>query len=221
MKRNGEHDQKKEARNRRIILKGIGSYISILAVLVLLSGCGETAKIIATKTQGQKSDIFAEVVDGTAVPAGYGDVMISASIKTHLEDFYIGESKASAHGKAAYPFVFNIDGQAVVWKTEGKEDELPKYDADGKTSQDPEAGTGMKYVLNKKIRLRAGSHRFFFGLPEENYYREFVVFVKDGETHTLNFKPHYSSKTIPTRIPTFLKGMSYYDILFDGQMVKS
>ncbi|MDP2156637.1 MAG: hypothetical protein Q8K68_02875, partial [Nitrospirota bacterium] len=79
------------------------------------------------------------------------------------------ESKESLHGKVKYPFVVNIDGQAARWEVDGVKDVKPAYDADGKTSRDPEAGEGFRYVLEKKIRLRAGSHRVFFGLPEDNF----------------------------------------------------
>lgn len=153
-----------------------------------------------------------------AAPSGYADLLITANIKTHLEDFYLGESKTSAHGKEVYPFLFNIDGQAVLSKVEGKKHELPKC-VDGKTSRDPEAGEDIKYVLNKKIRLRAGSHKVFFGLPEDDYYREIVINVKEGEAQLLEFKPVYKYKTNPTRIPTYTKGVNHYDILVNGNPV--
>jgi len=182
-------------------------YISVL-LLAVLSGCGATARTIASRSAGERSDVFTEVAGNEAAPSGYADVLIAASIKTHLEGYYPGESTASAHGKKAYPFLFNIDGQAALWKAEGKKHELPEY-VDGKTSRDPEAGEGIKYVLARKIRLRAGSHRLFFGLPEDDYCREVVIDVKEGEAQVLEFKPEYKYKTLPTRIPTYLKGVSH------------
>ncbi|MHB8843336.1 MAG: hypothetical protein ACYC7L_01185 [Nitrospirota bacterium] len=196
----------------------IGCLLSVVFCMPLL-GCGATAKMIAAKTQGDKSDVFTEVAGLEPVPAGYADVLITADIKTHLEGYYKGESGTSAHGKEFYPFLFNIDGQAVLWKADGKKHELPKYDADGKTSRDPEAGTGMKYTLSRKIRLRAGAHVFFFGLPENTYYKEFTITLKDGQILTLDLRPHYWYKKIPTRIPTFLKGVNRYDIFLDGARI--
>jgi hypothetical protein len=95
---------------------------------------------------------------------------------------------------------------------------LPEY-VDGETSKDPEAGEGMKYLLEKKMRLPAGSHKVFFGLPEDDYYREVVINVKGGEAQTLEFKPEYRYKRLPTRIPTYMQGVSRYDILINGSPV--
>ena len=61
--------------------------------------------------------------------------------------------------------------------------------------------------------------RLFFGLPEDDYYREVVINVKEGEAQTLEFKPVYQYKTLPTRIPTYMKGVSHFDILVNGNPV--
>jgi hypothetical protein len=193
--------------------------VCVALLFAALSGCGVSSKMIAVKMQSEKIDVFTETAGSEPAPVGYADVIINADIKTHLEGYYKGESASSAHGKEAYPYLFNIDGQAVLWKAEGKKHELPEYDPDGKTSRDPEAGKGMKYVLNKKIRLRTGAHRLFFGLPEDDYYREVSFSVKEGETLNLEFKPVYRYKTMPTRIPTHLREISRYDIFVNGTLV--
>jgi hypothetical protein len=219
-------------------MKRSTAYVSVVLLLTVLSGCGAAAKTIAMKAQSERADIFQEISGAEAVPPGYADLTIRANIKTHVEGYYIGESKESAHGKGVYPFLVNIDGQAAVWKAEGKMHVLPRY-VGGKTNRDPEAGEGIKYVLNKKIRLRAGSHKLFFGLPEDDYYREVVIHVKEGEAQVMEFKPEYSYKTVlkkgesqviefnpvykykrrTTRIPTYLKGVSRYDIFVNGSPV--
>jgi hypothetical protein len=188
-----------------------------LAVVVLLgfalTGCGAAAKTIAMKSQSERTDVFKEVSDVEAIPMDYADVIIRANIKTHLEGYYVAESKASAHGKPTYPFVINIDGQAAVWNVEGKMETVAAYTQEGKTSHDPEAGEGMKYVLEKKVRLTAGAHEVFFGLPGESYSATTSITVKDGGVYVLEFKPLYKYKTRPTRIPTFLKGIRTYEIM--------
>ena len=115
----------------------------------------------------------------------------------------------------SYPFLINIDGQAALWKLKGRMHELPEY-VDGETSKDPEAGMGIKYVHSKKISLRPGSRKLFFGLPEDDYYREVVINVKGGEAQTLEFKPEYRYKRLPTRIPTYMQGVRRYDILINS-----
>lgn len=194
------------------------SYVCAVLLFAALSGCA-AAKMIAAKAHGEKTGVFTEAAGQEPAPAGYGDVIITAEIKTHPEGYYRGESASSAHGKESYPYLFNIDGQAVLWKAAGERHELPCYDADGKTSRDPEAGRGMKYALDKKIRLKAGVHRLFFGLPEDDYYREITIMVREGETQTADFRPVYRCKTRPTRIETYLQGVSRYDIFVNNILV--
>ena len=193
-------------------------YVSVILLVAVLSGCGAAARTIAARSASERSDVFTEVAGNKAAPSGYADVLITASIKTHLAGYYSGESKTSAHGKEAYPFLINIDGQAALWKAEGRKHELPEY-VDGQTSKDPEAGEGIKYVLSKTIRLRVGSHKLFFGLPEDDYYREVAINVKAGEALMLEFRPVYKYKKFPTRIPTYMKGVNHYDILKDGNLM--
>jgi hypothetical protein len=190
--------------------------IIIIAIGITLVGCGATTKEIARMSQSEKTDVFTEVASEGPAPAGYADVVIKASLKTPLAGYYPLESKKSEHGKPEYSFLVNIDGQAVLWKVAGRKHELPKY-IDGKTSHDPEAGEGMKYVLERKVRLAAGAHKVFFGLPGEAYYTTAEITVKSGSLYILEFKPHYWFKTVPTRIPTFLKGINNYEVVFTAQ----
>ncbi|HLE40550.1 MAG TPA: hypothetical protein VI956_03515 [Nitrospirota bacterium] len=187
--------------------------VVVLVLGLALVGCGAAAKMIVAKSQSERADVFQEISGAEAIPAGYADLTIRANIKTHVEGYYIGESKESAHGKEVYPFLINIDEQAVLWKVKGEKHQLPKY-VDGKTSRDPEAGEGMKYVLDKKVRLAAGKHTVFFGLPGEPYFTTTEISVKDAGQYVLEFKPGYKYKTSPTRIPTFLKGVSSFEALF-------
>lgn len=45
----------------------------------------------------------------------------------------------------------------------------------------PEGGEGMRYTLNKKIRLKAGPHTIFFGLPGDIYGENFQVGLKERQ----------------------------------------
>lgn len=210
--------ESKAPHNREGKMKRITTYVLVVLLLIVLAGCGATASLITVKSRSERTDVFTEVTDAGATPQGFADMIVKANIKTHEAGYYIGESRNSLHGKPGYPFVINIDGQAAVWKVDGQKHELPEY-VDGKTSRDPEAGEGIKYVLNKKIRLRAGPHKVFFGLHEDDYYREVVVNVKEGEAQTLEFMPVYKYKTYPTWIPTYMKGVSHYVILVNENPV--
>jgi hypothetical protein len=188
------------------------SYAVAVVLVAVLSGCGTATKTIMLKSQGERTDVFREVSASHTAPVGFADVLIKANIKTHLEEYFIAESNDQAHGKQTYPFLVNIDGQAVVWNAPGAIDKKPAYDENGKMSLDPEARDGMKYVLEKKIQLRTGKHKVFFGLSEDQYYAVTDIEVKDGNSYVLEFTPIYRYKTSPTRIPSFFLGISRYDV---------
>lgn len=195
--------------------------ILVIAIIMgaALVGCGAATKEIARKSQSERTDVFTEVT-AEAAPAGFVDLVIKASIKTPLEGYYALESKTTAQGKPGYPFLVNIDGQSVVWKMDGQKETIPLYDENGKTSHDPDAGAGVKYILEKKVRLAAGPHKIFFGLPREPYYTKVQLTLTKDESPVLEFKPRYRYKTIPTRIPTFLNGISSYEIILKGQGIR-
>ena len=190
----------------------------IVVALGLMVGCA-TARMITAKSQSERTTVFTEVTDADARPRGFADMIVKATIKTHEAGYYIGDPGKSLHGKPGYPFVFNIDGQAVVWKVDGQQAVKPAYDEQGRTSRDPEAGTGVKYILETKLRLRHGMHKVYFGLPEDDYSLEAQITLRDGEEAVLEFKPQYRCKTLPTRIPTFLEGINRYEIYLNGVRV--
>ena len=162
-------------------------------------------------SQSERTDVFTEVVSEGPAPAGFADVVIRASIKTPLVGITPCVKRVCAW-KRDFPFLVNIDGQAVLWKVEGQKHVLPEY-VDGKTSRDPEAGEGMKYMLEKKVRLSAGSHKLFFGLPDEPYFATADISVRSGGLYSLELKPDYRYKTVPTRIPTFLNGIDKFEVM--------
>lgn len=198
-------------------------FTRVLAALVFalgLLGCGVAAKMILQKSQSEKTDVFTEGTGEGAVPAGFAELIIKAGVKTHREGYYRFESKESPHGKPGYPFLLNIDDQAAVWKVAGKLETLPLYDAKGKRSKAPEAGAGMKYILEKRLRVRAGRHTLFFGLPADDRYVEIPLILSEGKAYVLEFEPVYRHTTQPTRIPTFLKGISGIKVLMDDKYIR-
>jgi hypothetical protein len=191
----------------------------IVVALGLMVGCGATARTITAKSQNEKTSIFTEVTDAGVRPQGFADLVVMATIKTHEAGYYIGDSQKSRHGRPGYPFLLNIDGQAAVWNVDGQKEVVSAYDEQGKTSKNPEAGTGIKYILEAKLRLHHGLHKIYFGLPADDYYREAEITLREGEEAVLEFKPLYRYKTFPTRIPTFLEGISKYEIYLNGAPV--
>ena len=190
-------------------------------MILILIGCGAAAKEIRIKTQTERTDVFTEVKNTDALSQGFAVLTIKATIKTHLEGYYVLESKDSPHGKPGYLFLININGQAETWKVDGQKESLPLYDKDGKTILDPDAGEGIKYVLEKKIGLRAGTHKVFLGLPADDYFKEVEITLPEGKTYMLEFIPVYHYKTQPTRIPAFRRGIKEMEIYLNGKAFKA
>jgi hypothetical protein len=165
----------------------------ILLMLIILGttlgGCGIKSKDIRTESTKSIAVVFSEVKEESPIPQGFVDVVIKASIKTHEEGYYWFEPDETMHGKQAYPFVINVDGQSITWLVDGKKDSTTDYDEHG--NKNSERGVGIKYLLEKKIRLAAGSHIISLRLPAEENETEVKIELHEGELHGLEFKPIY------------------------------
>jgi len=187
-----------------------------VALLIGLSGCGGAVKRIAPESENMRTDVFIEVTDQQPPPEGTVDLTIKASIKIPPEGYYLFEERTPPQVKDGYPFELEIDGQEIVWKVEAKPENTPRWDEKG--GRIPEGGQGIRYVLNKKIRLRPGLHHVIFGLPPEDYYTEVKVSLTKGELHTLEFRPFYAMGRRGYR--DFYHGIKTYNVFLDGIRIK-
>ena len=160
----------------------------VVALLILVVNCGAAREQIGTKSLTDREGVFQEVTTADGPPPGFADVVLRASLKTHLSgEGTLLESGDSPHGGPFYSFVLNIDGQAVTWKVPGQRENIPVL----RDRHSKEEGDGMKYGLEKRIRLRAGTHRIFFGVSEEDYSKTATVNLQEGKSYTLEFYPVY------------------------------
>ncbi|MBM4301133.1 MAG: hypothetical protein FJ121_06335 [Deltaproteobacteria bacterium] len=160
----------------------------LLAVVVLAANCGTAREQIRTQSKTLCEGIFCEVTTSDGPPPGYADVVIKASLKTHLPgEGALLESGSSPHGGPFYHFTVNVDGQAVTWKVPGQRENLPVV----KDRDSQDEGDGMRYALGKKIRLRAGTHQIFLGVREKNTAKTVIVNLREGASSTLEFRPIY------------------------------
>jgi hypothetical protein len=189
-------------------------FSALLAALI--SGCGSALQEINAKSLSTRSDVFVEIKNDETIPSGYANVIITVSIKTSPKGYYLWESNDSFSGKPGFPFVFNIDGQAALWKVDGQEEITATYNEKGERI--PDGGRGIRYILNKKIRLATGSHKLFLVVPEDEFAREFVIFVKDGVS-TLEFKSVYRGDHQRTT-PSFLNGIQFFELSYPGSPIK-
>lgn len=187
------------------------TYFLLIALIGALAGCGLAAREIKLKSQSEKTGVFTEVDGKGPPPKGFVDVLIKTSIKTHLEGYYFLELEDTFHGQGGYPVLINIDGQAVTWKLKGQEEITPSQ----KGKYNPEEGEGMRYRLNKTIRLAPGSHKIFFGLPGEKTYEEITLTLMESSVNVLEFKPSYRPRRGRTT-RSFLHGVDGGELFFNG-----
>ena len=190
--------------------------LSIIVVLLLgaaFCGCSEGKNIIREKALSERNDVFTEIQTEDLPAKGFSNLSIRAQIKTHVEGHYLFEAKDSLHGKPKYPFMFNIDGQMITWEEEGKKEDTPRSDKDGVSI--PDGGEGVRYVLERKIRLHAGPHKVFFALPNDNYYTEFQLVLNEGTQNMLDFHPIYWG--FRRLRGHFLHDIRYYEVLMNGK----
>jgi hypothetical protein len=189
--------------------------LSVFFVMLTFSflGCGAASKEIQAKMISERTDVFREVQGEGGMPTqGSADVLIKAQVKTNLEGFYLLESRRSLHGKPKYPFLFNIDGQSVIWEATGQREHTSFYNGE------PDGGKGMRYLLEKRIRLAPGRHSVFFALPGDDYFKEFGITLKGNELTVLELKPIYK-RGGRNRRPHFLNGVRDFEIFRKGEKI--
>jgi hypothetical protein len=191
------------------------SYWLPIVLIGILSGCSLTDMEIRTHSQGEKKNVFSEVNEEGLPPKGFVDLLVKTSVKTHLEGYYFMEPDETFHGEEEYPILINIDGQAVTWKLKGEKEIIPKE----KGIKNPEKGEGMRYTLNKRIRLVPGPHKILFGLPGEKICKEINLTPIEGIVNVLEFKPSYRSRRGGTT-RSFLHGVDEGELFFNGNPLR-
>jgi hypothetical protein len=180
----------------------------------LFFGCGTTLKEINAKSLSTRTGIFVDAEGHEPVPAGYSVLDITVLVKTALAGHYILESKQSLFRKPELSFIFNIDGQGVIWKADGQKEVTPAYDE--KEMRIADGGKGMGYILHREIRLTPGPHRVFLGYPPDERSREFDILLKEGISR-LEIKPIYRKRG--KRPPSFVNGLSDFEVFYNGDII--
>ncbi len=195
-------------------LMKINLFITCLAILVwLLCGCSSiiTQGTITCNYEWRNGPIT-EVSSLTAPTPGMVDLLIRASIKTHIEGFYPLESD-SAHGKTEFPFVLVIDDMKFEWKDMGLREVLPWCDEKG--NRVAEGGEGIRYSMERKFLLNPGLHRIILKLPTEK--RAITVPVElttDAVPYILEFRAVHS--TPGSRTFGFMHGVTDLAAFLNG-----
>ena len=196
-------------------MKRLFVVVMLISIALPFIGCAIPSKEIKRESQKDGAVVFSEVKEESPIPKGFAEVLIKASIKTHEEGFYWFEPKKSIHGKPGYPFLVNIDGQIVTWKVDGKKEDIPPYDEQG--NKNYEGGVGVRYALERKIRLPGGSHTIALKLPAEKLTTKMEIVLKADRSHVLEFKPFY--KHHKKHASTFLCTIAGYDVFLDEKLM--
>ncbi len=176
---------------------------------VILYGCHGASEEIAAKSIDQRSGVFYEAGKEEKPSRDMVELVIKAQIKTHLEGFYILESRNSLYGRPTYPFLLNIDGQHVVWKMDGRKELTSYFDADGKWTID--GGPGMRYTLEKKVWIAPGAHTVFIALPGDDFAKQFEIALNRDKLNVLELKPIYHQNS--HRRQTYLRGIKDFEVV--------
>jgi hypothetical protein len=199
----------------KITRKLTGIFLSLVLLVGLAECAGQIKQAKEQGTKGMRTDIFSEVKGKQPPPPGTVDLTIEASVKTPTHEHYLLESRTPPPMEGGYAFELNIDGQEIVWKVGGILEKTSISDEKGRT---PEGGEGVRYILDKKIRLGPGAHHVVFGIPYDDYYTEVKVYLKEGESHSLEFQPIYSKGR--RGYETYHRGISRTRAFLDGVRVK-
>ncbi len=180
----------------------IARHILWAFLIIGLVGCTAASKEMWLKSRSEREDVFNESTK-EPIPSGMAELRIKTSIKTKLP---VPPKDITKRG---YPFLINIDGQAATWRVYGQRERH------GETRH--ESGEGLRYTLERKLTLSAGSHEIFFGLPEDDTFVQFDVTMEGGKSYVLEFKPLYGECL--TGHKKFTHGVNELGILLNGNPV--
>lgn len=168
-----------------------GIICGLLVAMAVISGCATSTELIKTGSISTRSDVFQELTDGGLVPQGYADLQVTSSLKTHNPGVY---STKDIHGTADYRLLLNIDGQAV--QIQGS---LHEENIEQKVLRDDEAGEGIRYLFEKKLRLKAGTHKIVIAIPADDLAVEREITLPEGSSNSLVVEPIYRGAPIKRR----------------------
>ena len=189
-------------------------FIVLLALLFL--GCSGTENLIKEKMISSRTDVFSEITGESQPLNGFSDLLITAQVKTHSERHYPWQEKGLPADERKFRYLFNIDGQAVTWDVAGKVEDTPVYDENGKKTFD--GGEGIKYSLEKRIRLRAGPHDVFLALPSEDVISQAEITVEPGIQYKLEYKPIYDWDHLHHQ--SYRHGIGGFEVFFNSIQVR-
>lgn len=190
--------------------------LPLVVTLAVISGCVDSSALIRTSSTSIRTDIFQELSNGGLVPAGYADLLVTSSLKTHKPGIY---SVKDIHGTPDYKLLMNIDGQVVHLRGSLREENI-----EPRGLRDPEAGEGIRYMFGKKLRLKAGMHRIIIASINDEIAVEREITLADGSVNSLVLEPLY--RTAPGKrrpgvygVTGFSEGIKGFRFVLNGKPI--
>jgi hypothetical protein len=188
-------------------------YWAALSITLAFFGCAHITREHIIQKASEKTSSFEEINEKEVqLPEGNSELLIKASIEIPKKDLYLIKTRPPRDENSQYPFVFNINGQGVLWTVNCTLDNQTTYI---NNKRNPEGGEGLMCRLEKKIRLRSGYYKVYLGLPEEEFETEVSISLADGSFNVLEFEPIYWRSGKSPR--AFWRGISRFDIFLNGK----
>ena len=189
---------------KRII--GMIGTITLLGLIV--TGCAGNRDAITKASMTSRQDVFQQA-QVSQLAAGQALLGVNFPVKA-FKSFFI--NTYTKNENPPYTVTINIDGQATVVTTEPVLEDLP-----GSFRDNPEAGTGWKYIFKSSLILQPGKHHLIIAVPIPDVIIEKDIDLKAGE-NTLTLSPVYNSPVSKySRYPKFSKGLKSIVVKLNNQ----
>ena len=187
--------------------------LAALLITLAFFGCAHVTREQIMQKASEKACPFEEINgEHKQLPEGHSELLIKASVKIPQKEFYLIKPRPPRRENSQYPFVLNIDGQGVLWRVNCTLDEQRMY---VHNKRNPEGGKGLMCHLEKRIRLKSGSFKVYFGVTEEEFEIEVPISMTDRSPNVLEFKPIYWQGGDHRR--TFWNKISNFDVFLNGK----
>lgn len=189
--------------------------VSLLIPLSLFLCSADSSALVQKSGSTPRVDVL-EHAASAAVPQGFADLIIFASLKTHNPGLF---TATDPHGTPAYRLQLVIDGQVLVMEGALQSENLAVNGAG-----DPEAGSGIRYRFRKVVRLKEGPHRIEVSLPAENIVLAKEITLQEGQENRLVLEPVYGrvlEKKRPSanKVTGFQEGINRIIMSLNGQRI--
>ena len=173
-----------------------------------VTGCAGNRDAITKASITSRQDVFQQA-QAAQPAAGQTLLGVDFPVKAFKSAFINTYTK---NENPPYTVTINIDGQATVVAAEPVLEDLP-----GSFRDNPEAGTGWKYIFKSTLVLQPGKHHLTIAVPIPDVIIEKDIDLKAGE-NTLTLSPVYNSSASKySRHPRFSQGLKSIAVKLNSQ----